>query len=97
MPVIKSAQKKLRKDKKRTEANKKLENLFRSAVKKAQKNKTEKLVREALRLTDKASKKNIIHKNKAARIKSKLTKLINKTGRKTVVSSSKKSPKTAKK
>jgi len=97
MPVIKSAQKKLRKDKKRTETNKKLKNNFKTAIKKALKSPTQKTVTEAVRLADKAAQKNIIHKNKAARIKSKLTKLINKTGRKTAVSSSKKSPKTVKK
>ena len=75
MPVTKSAKKKLRKDKVRTQENKKIENLFKSAVKKAQKSRTEKVVKDAIRLVDKAKKKNIIHKNKAARLKSKLSKL----------------------
>ena len=74
MPVTKSAKKKLKKDKTRTKENKKVENLFKSAVKKAQKNKTEKVIRDAIKLVDKAVKKNIIHKNKAARLKSKLSK-----------------------
>lgn len=75
MPVTKSARKKLRKDKGRTAENKKIKNLFKSAVKKAQKNKTEKVVRDAIKLVDKAAKKNIIHKNKASRLKSSLSKL----------------------
>lgn len=83
MPVTKSAKKKLRKDKARTQKNKKIKNLFKSAVKKAQKGKTEKLVKEAIKLADKAAKKNIIHRNKAARLKSKLSKLVNKKTRKT--------------
>jgi small subunit ribosomal protein S20 len=76
MPVIKSAKKKLKKDIKRTVENKKLKDLFRKAVKKAEKSPTESSVRKAVKLTDKAAKKNIIHKNKAARIKSKLAKLL---------------------
>jgi len=78
MPVTKSAKKKLRKDKVRTQENKKIKNLFKSAVKKAQTSKTEKVVKDAIKLVDKAAKKNIIHKNKASRLKSKLSKLINK-------------------
>lgn len=97
MPVIKSAQKKLRKDKKRTEQNKKLKNIFKTALKKALKSPTQKTITEAVRLTDKAAKKNIIHDNKAARIKSSLSKLINKTAKKPVVPSSKKSSKSSKK
>ena len=75
MPVIKSAKKKLRQDKKRTEANKRLENLFKKLVKQAKKSPTEKNIRDAISAVDKASKKHIIHKNKAARIKSALAKL----------------------
>ena len=78
MPVTKSARKKLKKDRARTVENKKIENLFKSAIKKGQKNKTEKLVIQAIKMIDKAAKKNIIHKNKASRLKSKISKLIRK-------------------
>jgi len=97
MPVIKSAQKKLRKDKKRTQENKKLKNLFRTSLKKALKIPTQKTVAHAVKLADKAARKNIIHDNKAGRIKSKLSKLINKTAKKPAASPSKKSSKTSKK
>ncbi len=83
MPVTKSAKKKLRKDKVKTEKNKKIKNLFRSAVKKAQKGKTEKIIKDAIKLVDKAAKNNIIHKNKASRLKSKLSGLIKKKLKKT--------------
>ncbi|MBI2431040.1 MAG: 30S ribosomal protein S20 [Candidatus Levybacteria bacterium] len=76
MPVIKSAKKKLRKDKKRTVQNKKVRTLFTNLVKKAKKNPSEKTVQEAIKTTDKAAKKHIIHKNKASRIKSALSKLL---------------------
>ena len=78
MPVTKSAKKKLRQDKKRTLENKKLKERLSSFIKKAKKTKTEKVVTDAARIADLASKKNIIHKNKAARIKSQLSKLVKK-------------------
>ncbi len=76
MPVIKSAKKKLRKDRKREIANKNLKTLFKKSVKIAEKTPTEANIRKAVKIIDKTAKKNIIHKNKAARIKSKLAKLI---------------------
>jgi small subunit ribosomal protein S20 len=78
MPVIKSAKKKLKVDKKRTSANKKTEAFIDMVVKKAQKKPTEASIREAFRAVDKGVKKDIFHKNKGARIKSSLAKLISK-------------------
>jgi len=78
MPVIKSAKKKLRADRKRESANKKIEVLVRLSIKKAQRKPTPKSIQEAFSIIDKSVKKNIIHKNKAARLKSKLSKLLNK-------------------
>ncbi|MCL4418925.1 MAG: 30S ribosomal protein S20 [Patescibacteria group bacterium] len=88
MPVTKSAQKKLRKDKKRKESNRELKDLLRTSIKKAIKNPSEKFITEVVKLADKAAKKNIIHKNKAARIKSKIAKLISKKTVKTKKTSS---------
>mgnify|MGYP001573026080 CR=1 FL=1 len=78
MPVIKSAKKKLRQDKKRALRNKNLKNLFKKMVKMAQKNPSEENIKKAISVVDKAGKKNIIHKNKASRIKSSLSKLLGK-------------------
>ena len=78
MPVIRSAKKKLRQDRKRTLGNKRLENLLKKVVKEAKKNPSEKSIRKAVSMVDKAASKNIIHKNKAARIKSNLSKLLSK-------------------
>ncbi|MCL6096787.1 MAG: 30S ribosomal protein S20 [Patescibacteria group bacterium] len=94
MPVIKSAKKKLRKDKKRELANKTLKSLFKKAVKLAEKTPTEANIRKAVKAIDKTAKKNIIHKNKAARIKSKLAKLV--AGKKTTPKTVKKTGKTPK-
>lgn len=76
MPVIKSAKKKLRQDIKKTLENKVLKTLFQKLVKKAKKNPTENNIKLAAKAIDKAVKRGIIHKNKAARIKSSLAKLI---------------------
>jgi len=76
MPVIKSAKKKLRQDKKRAIVNSLLRKEFKVAIKEAQKSKTPEKNKKAVVLVDKAVKKNLIHKNKAARIKSRLSKLI---------------------
>lgn len=72
MPVIKSAKKKQRQDKKRTLQNAKVRNLLKTLLKKAKKNPSAKIITEAVTVADKAAKNNIIHKNKASHIKSKL-------------------------
>lgn len=77
MPVIKSAKKKLKQDKKRFLKNSLLRKKLKEILKKAEKNPTQALLIEAVKTTDKAAKNNIIHKNKAAHIKSKLSKLEN--------------------
>lgn len=97
MPVIKSAKKKLRQDKKRTLENKRLRNLFQKVVKKAKKNPTESNFRNAVKVIDKTAKKRIIHKNKAARIKSALSKLLSKKTKSKKQISSKKASSAAKK
>lgn len=97
MPIIRSAKKKLRADKKRQMFNNNLAHLLDSSLKKAKKTPSEKNIKETISIVDKSAKKNIIHKNKAARLKSKLSKfLTNKAGsikkdKKTIAS--KKSPK----
>ncbi len=76
MPVIKSAKKKLRQDKKRQIANKKIKEGLVALIKKAKKGKTLDAIKKAIQAADKAAKKGIIHKNKAARLKSQLSKLL---------------------
>lgn len=80
MPVIKSAKKKLHQDKKATIRNAKQEAALKDAIKEARKNPTAKTVSAATSLTDKAAKRFIIHKNKAARLKSALSKLLSPKG-----------------
>lgn len=79
MPVIKSAKKKLRQDKKRTARNKKVRETLKKLIKDARKKPSVKKAAETARAADKAAKLHIIHKNKAARIKATLAKLLPKT------------------
>lgn len=76
MPVIKSAKKKLRVDRKRESVNKKARAQIELVIKKAERKPTPENVRIAFKAIDKGAKKDIFHKNKAARLKSKLSKLI---------------------
>ena len=74
MPIIKSAIKKLRKDRKRTVLNKAKKENLKALIKKARVNKTPENLRAVFSALDKAAKVNLIHKNKAARLKSRLSK-----------------------
>ncbi len=77
MPIIKSAKKKLRQDKKRTQRNAVVKKNYKKAIKKARSGitgKAQKGATSALYSTlDKAVKKGLMHKNKAARLKSRIS------------------------
>ena len=75
MPIIRSAIKKVRKDKTRTIRNKKRELNLKSLVKKARAEKSAKNLQAAFSALDKAAKVHLIHPNKAARLKSRLSKV----------------------
>lgn len=76
MPIIKSAIKKVRKDKTRTARNKKRELNLKSLIKKTRTSKTALDLRNVFSALDKASKVKLIHPNKAARLKSRLSKIV---------------------
>lgn len=76
MPIIKSAIKKLRKDKVRTARNKIKKDNLKALIKKARTQKTPENLRVVFSALDKAAKTNLIHKNKSARLKSRLSKLV---------------------
>ncbi|NTU46578.1 30S ribosomal protein S20 [Candidatus Roizmanbacteria bacterium] len=79
MPNIQSAKKKVRKDVKKTARNDEQRLKVKKTVKKIVKTpKTAKNAKElngAYSTIDKAAKKKVIHKNKAARLKAKISKL----------------------
>ncbi|MDO8515545.1 MAG: 30S ribosomal protein S20 [bacterium] len=79
MPVIKSAEKKLRQAQTKTLRNRSVKVTMRESINKFRKNPAQKLFSEVTSLLDKAAKTNVIHKNKAARLKSRLSKLLPKT------------------
>lgn len=70
MPIIQSAKKKLRQDKKRYKKNQGVRNKYKDMIKKAKKQRTKKTMQKAISAIDKAAKRHVIHKNKAARLKS---------------------------
>jgi small subunit ribosomal protein S20 len=80
VPRIKSAKKRLRQTKVRTARNKATRSTLRNAVKKvrtAPPEQTAEAFKAAEALIDRAGRKNIVHRNTAARTKSKLAKLAN--------------------
>lgn len=74
MPIIKSAIKKVRRDKTRTARNKKREKSLKALLKKARLQKTPANLQAVFSALDKAAKVNLIHPNKSARLKSRLSK-----------------------
>lgn len=78
MPIIKSAIKKVRKDKTRTERNNKRAAALGKLLKQARKVGNPKNLSAISSALDKAVKVNLIHPNKASRLKSRLSKLATK-------------------
>jgi small subunit ribosomal protein S20 len=76
MPITKSASKALRRDKRKTNINKPIKTKYKTAVKNAALEPTEKNLKLAYKHLDRAVKKGIIHKNKASRLKSQLAKKV---------------------
>lgn len=89
MPKIKAAKKALRSSLKKGEHNLELKERYKLIAKKVTKatgKAQEKLISEYFSALDKAAKKHVIHKNKAARLKSRISL---KLGHKTAVTESK--------
>lgn len=76
MPIIKSAIKKVRKDKIRTARNAVKSNALKKLIKITRRTPNAKNLTAVFSALDKASKTNLIHRNKAARLKSRLSKLV---------------------
>ena len=90
MPVTTTAKRALRGSKNKESINKIILGKLEVATRVAKKTKTVEKVLAATSLADKAAKKRIIHKNKAARIKSQLSKLLPKTAKSKAKTSKKK-------
>ncbi len=79
MPVTTTAKRALRSSKKKEKTNKLIVGKLEVALRGAKKGKVKEKIFAAISLADRAAKKKVIHKNKAARIKSTLSKLLPKT------------------
>ncbi|HUC94421.1 MAG TPA: 30S ribosomal protein S20 [Candidatus Saccharimonadales bacterium] len=79
MPVTTTAKRALRGSKNKESINRVILGKLEVAIRIAKKNRTVEKVIAATSLADRAAKKRVIHKNKAARIKSQLSKLLVKT------------------
>ncbi len=86
MPQRKTAQKELRKNKKRQIKNLQIKHKIKSVLKKFKKSLQDKdqslrqqALKEVCKVLDKAAAKNVIHPNKSARKKSRLSKLLKKS------------------
>lgn len=75
MPVTKTAKRALRGSKRKEQINKKVQTSAEIAIRQAKKSAKKTDVSKAYSLVDRLAKKNLIHKNKAARIKSSLSKI----------------------
>ena len=93
MPVTKTAKRALRVSKRKREINTKTLSDLEIALRVARKDQSDSNIQNVFSLADRAAKKNVIHKNKAARIKS----AFSKTKKPSKAQSSKKSTKTKKK
>lgn len=72
MPIIASARKKMRKDKKRTLLNKKRKDEVKKLIRKVKEDHKMESIRKAQSAINKLAKVKVIHKNKAARLISQL-------------------------
>jgi len=74
MPILKNAKKALRSSKRKAMVNIRVRSRMKSAVDAVKVAATQENISEAFSRIDKAVKKNLIHKNKAAHLKSQLSK-----------------------
>ncbi len=76
MPVIQSAKKALRRDRRRAVVNKEIKIKIKEILKSTRKNPNKKNLDLSFKILDRAAKKKVIHQNKASRLKSRLSKLL---------------------
>lgn len=76
MPITKSALKALRQDRRRTEVNRPVRSRVKTTLDEVKKTPNASTLSHAFSAIDKAVKKHLIHKNKAARLKSAASKLL---------------------
>lgn len=75
MPILKNAKKALRASQKKALVNRRIRSKLKTALDSATKSKASADTNQAFSAIDKAAKKHLIHKNKAARLKSRIAKV----------------------
>ncbi|HEY4963429.1 MAG TPA: 30S ribosomal protein S20 [Candidatus Saccharimonadales bacterium] len=93
MPIIKSAKKRVKVARKAAVRNHKTKRSLKTALKLLSTSSSSKSLRDAQSSIDKAAKKNVIHKNKAARLKSRAAKKAKANGVKITKATPKAAPK----
>lgn len=81
MPILKSSKKALRVSKRRKLENDKSKDSLNKTVKALRKNPTHDALKKVYSLLDRAAKKHLMHKNRAARLKSNFSKLVKPTSK----------------
>lgn len=74
MPIIRSAKKRMRQERKRSAINRSKKETLKTLIKKARADKATKNLTAVFSALDKAAKTHLIHPNKASRLKSRLSK-----------------------
>jgi small subunit ribosomal protein S20 len=95
MPITKTAKRALRSSANKAKTNNKIVTNLEIAIRIAKKSKGEVDIKKAISLADRAAKKKVIHKNKAAHVKSSLSKLLPRSAAKTKISSKRRSSPTS--
>jgi small subunit ribosomal protein S20 len=78
MPILKSAEKKLRQSRKKTVENKRVRDWYKSLISEFKKKPSQKAFPNVISAIAKSAKKKVIHQNKASRLTSRLAKLLKK-------------------
>jgi len=76
MPILKNAKKALRASKRKTEVNKRVKSRTKTALDTLKTTPTAESLAAVFSAIDKSVKRNIFHRNKAARLKSQMSKLV---------------------
>lgn len=76
MPLLANAKKALRASKKKTVINRRVKSLVKTFTDAVKKSPSKDTLAKAFSKVDKAVKKNVLHKNKAARLKSQVARLV---------------------
>jgi len=76
MPILKNAKKALRASERKADYNRQVKSKLKTALDKMIKGPSPAVLSEVFQAVDKAVKRHLVHRNKAARLKSKMSRLV---------------------